>query len=102
MLKPGSRFRPVEPGGQFHPDWSAVAVVLAICTASLTVLRYWYFSAPYPPGLDGAQWLSYGRALFAGTGRSAESTYAPLIPFLAFVLSLSVGPMVALRSLAVV
>ena len=63
--------------------------------------RYWSSSDPYPPGLDGAQWLSYGRAVFGGAGRGAESTYAPLIPVLAHGLSLLLGPILGLRVLAV-
>ncbi|MDQ2653356.1 MAG: hypothetical protein M3Z20_09980 [Chloroflexota bacterium] len=76
------------------------AIALACSMAVLTAIRFWYFSAPYPPGLDGAQWLSYGRALLGGTGRSAESTYAPLMPMLAQSLNLALGPALGLRVLA--
>jgi hypothetical protein len=76
------------------------AIALACSMAVLTAIRFWYFSAPYPPGLDGAQWLSYGRALLGGTGRSAEGTYAPLMPILAHGLSLALGPALGLRALA--
>ena len=80
--------------------WSVAAIAFAYSMSALTVMRLWFLSAPYPPGLDGAQWLSYGRALLGGTGRSTEGTYAPLIPILAHGLSLGLGAALGLRVLA--
>lgn len=101
MNEPSNRFLAVGSGVRVHPLWRAIPVVLVSSFSALTLLRYWSSSDPYPPGLDGAQWLSYGRAEFGGPGRGAESTYAPLIPALAHGLSLVLGPYLGLRVLAV-
>ncbi len=95
-----SRFLPTGGDTRSGSAWPLAAVLLAFSMSLLTVVRLWRLSAPYPPGLDGAQWLSYGRALFGGVGRSAESTYAPLIPILTHGLSLGLGPVLGLRLLA--
>lgn len=95
-----SRFSPAGRSVSSRSNGAGAAIALACSTAALTVVRFWFSSSPFPPGLDGAQWLSYGRALFGGTERGAESTYAPLIPILAHGLSLCVGPTLGLRALA--
>jgi hypothetical protein len=100
MSERASLFSPDYRSARSQSASSVAAITLACSTAVLTILRFWNFSAPYPPGLDGAQWLSYGRALLGGEGRSAESTYAPLIPILAHSLSLGLGPALGLRVLA--
>lgn len=82
--------------------WAISALALAGAMALLCVVRFWVLSDPYPPGLDGAQWLAYGRALAGGAGRSADSTYAPLIPIAAYRLSLTLGPELGLRVVAIV
>ena len=72
--------------------------VAALGIAALT-LRRWASLGPYPPGLDGAQWLAIGRG-FHGLDRSTEGAYAPLVPLLATVLESDLGPLPALRLLA--
>jgi hypothetical protein len=62
-------------------------------------LRRWSSLGPYPPGLDGAQWLAIGRG-FHGLGRSTDGAYAPLVPLLATILESGLGPLPALRLLA--
>lgn len=83
-----------------HAFWPLSAVAVACATVMLTVVRYWVFSDPYPPGLDGAQWLSYGRAMVGGPGRSAEGAYAPFVPILAHGFGFVLGPPLGLRVLA--
>lgn len=94
-MRPGSHPRPLA-------IWAVSALALAGAAALLCVVRFWVLSNPYPPGLDGAQWLAYGRALAGGAGRSADSTYAPLIPIAAYWLSLILGPELGLRVVATV
>ena len=90
----------VSKAARTHAFGTLAAVTLACAMVALTAVRFWTFSAPYPPGLDGAQWLSYGRALVSGPGRSADSTYAPLVPILAHGFSLVLPPPLGLRVLA--
>ena len=100
MSATSNRFSPVNDDVRPHPAGALVAVLLALSIAVLTTLRYWVLSAPYPPGLDGAQWLTFGRLTFGGPGRSAESAYAPLVPVVAHGLSVWLGPFLGLRILA--
>jgi hypothetical protein len=97
MRAPSNRFAPIESRSSTERVLTAAPLVLAIVVSALTVVRYWVLSAPYPPGLDGAQWLTYGRELIGGAGRGAESVYAPLVPIVVHGLSLALGPFLGLR-----
>ncbi len=102
MREPGNALWFLRRNVQAVSIWALAALSIALFMALLTVGRYWVFSDPFPPGLDGAQWLSYGRAFAGGTGRSAESTYAPLVPILAHPLGLALGPVLGVRVLGTV
>jgi hypothetical protein len=100
MSDRSNRFSPVTGNTRLPPVWTVTAIVLAFSVSLLTVVRFWWLSTPYPSGLDAPQWLSYGGVFFGGAGRSAESTYAPLIPVLAHGLGLYLGPIFGLCVLA--
>lgn len=53
-----------------------------------------------PPGLDGGQWLAIGRGLLGGEGRSTNGVYAPLVPLVTAGLARLVGPLDAVRLVA--
>ena len=55
---------------------------------------------PLPPGLDGGQWLAIGRGLLGDGGRSSPGAYAPLVPALTGTLVHVVGPIDAVRIVA--
>jgi hypothetical protein len=74
-------------------------VLLALVGIAALTARRWSALGPYPPGLDGAQWLAIGRG-FHGLGRSTDGAYAPLVPLLATILESALGPLPALRLLA--
>lgn len=76
------------------PALPALLVVVA-----LTLRRAWLIG-PLPPGLDGGQWLAYGRGLLGGEGRSTPGAYAPLGPALVAALAEAVGPVDAVRLMA--
>jgi hypothetical protein len=78
----------------------AISTAVAVIGILGLALRRWLLVGPYPPGLDGAQWLAIGRG-FHGVGRSSSGAYAPLAPALATVAEAVVGPLPALRLLAV-
>ena len=77
-----------------------LCTILAISGIALLAVRRWILLGPYPPGLDGAQWLALGRSLH-GYGRSTDGAYAPLVPILATLTESVVGPLSAVRLLAV-
>ncbi len=75
----------------------------ALATAGIALLavRYWTVIGPFPPGLDGAQWIALGRG-FRGSGRASEGYYPPLVPaFAAVANALTDNPLAATRALAV-
>ena len=75
--------------------------MLAVVGIALLAIRRWMLIGPYPPGLDGAQWLALGRGLAGQTiGRSTEGAYAPLTPVLAAITESISGPLPAVRLLA--
>jgi hypothetical protein len=74
-------------------------LVAAVATAALVAVR-WQEMGPYPTGLDGGQWLALGRGLLGGIGRSTEGIYAPLVPLLSALARTALGPMAALRLVA--
>jgi hypothetical protein len=80
-----------------HSVWTVVALLGIV----LLIARRWALLGPYPPGLDGAQWLAIGRGLLHGTGRSTGGAYAPVVPLLAAVIEPAAGPLLATRILAV-
>jgi hypothetical protein len=75
------------------------AVLIALVGIAALMVRRWFLIGAYPPGLDGAQWLALGRG-FHGIGRSTDGAYAPLTPFLATLAEALLGPLPALRFLA--
>jgi hypothetical protein len=78
-----------------------VCTMLAVGGIALLAIRRWILLGPYPPGLDGAQWLALGRGLGGrAIGRSTEGAYAPLTPVLAAIADALAGPLVAVRVLA--
>lgn len=84
----GSRYR-VSPG------WFLALLVVAALTARRAVLL-----GAIPSGLDGGQWLAIGRGLLGGEGRSTPGAYAPLVPLLTASLSDLLGPVDAVRLVA--
>jgi hypothetical protein len=40
-----------------------ICTTLAIAGIAFLAIRRWMLVGPYPPGLDGAQWLALGRGL---------------------------------------
>ena len=76
-----------------------LCTILAVAGIALLGLRRWILIGPYPPGLDGAQWLALGRGLL-GYGRSTDGAYAPLGPILATIGESMAGPLDAIRLLA--
>jgi hypothetical protein len=78
-----------------------VCTMIAVGGIALLAIRRWILLGPYPPGLDGAQWLALGRGLGGqALGRSTEGAYAPLTPVLAAIADALAGPLVAVRVLA--
>lgn len=77
-----------------------VATVIVVLAIVALMARRWVLTGPYPPGLDGAQWLALGRGLH-GIGRSTDGAYAPLVPLLATIGEGVFGPLAAVRLLAV-
>ena len=73
--------------------------VAAILGISLLALRRWVLIGPFPPGLDGAQWVALGRGLH-GFGRATAGAYAPLVPILATIGDGVAGPLLTVRFLA--
>src|SRR5688572_22589364 len=79
----------------------AVCTLLAVTGIAALAIRRWALVGPFPPGLDGAQWLALGRGLDAQSiGRSTEGAYAPLAPVLAAIAESIAGPLLAVRILA--
>jgi hypothetical protein len=79
----------------------AVCTLLAFAGIAGLAIRRWTLVGPFPPGLDGAQWLALGRGLDAqAIGRSTEGAYAPLAPVLAAIAESIAGPLLAVRLLA--
>jgi hypothetical protein len=78
-----------------------VCTMLAVAGILSLAIRRWALVGPYPPGLDGAQWLALGRGLDGqAIGRSTEGAYAPLAPALSALAESIVGPLLAVRLLA--
>src|SRR5215213_10411205 len=78
-----------------------ICTMLAVVGIALLGVRRWMLVGPYPPGLDGAQWLALGRGLDGqAIGRSTEGAYAPLAPVLAAIIESITGPLLAVRLLA--
>ena len=78
-----------------------VCTMLAVFGITLLAIRRWTLVGPFPPGLDGAQWLALGRGLDGqAMGRSTEGAYAPLAPVLATIAESIAGPLLAVRLLA--
>lgn len=75
------------------------ASLFTLLGITVLLVRRWFLIGPYPPGLDGAQWLALGRG-FHGVGRSTDGAYAPLTPLLATMAEALLGPLPALRLLA--
>ena len=101
MSTPTRRFTPTQSSTRSSRRWLLITSLLALVTSVDTVVRFWYWSAPFPPGLDGAQWLSYGRAFFGGAGRGATATYAPLVPVVAHLLGTTAGPALGIQILGI-
>lgn len=81
---------------------AALGVTLAGLVALVAlVARRWQMIGPEPPGLDGGQWLALGRGLLGGGGRSTDGAYAPLVPALVAIAEPLVGPLPALRLVAI-
>lgn len=78
-----------------HGLWDFLSFAIMAGTSA----HLWTTQFPFPTGLDGAQWLAYGRGI-AGSGRSSESTYAPLLPALAALLHPALGSISTVRALA--
>jgi hypothetical protein len=79
---------------------SVVARVAPIILLAAIAGRRWWQQGDPPSGPDGGQWLAFGRGLF-GEGRSTPGAYPPLVPFVVHALQSVVGPMLALRLVAV-
>jgi hypothetical protein len=79
-----------------------ICTIVAVTAIALLTVRRWAVMGPFPPGLDGAQWLALGRGLAnQEAGRSTEGAYAPLVPLLASIADSVVSPLSAVRLLAV-
>jgi hypothetical protein len=77
-----------------------LCTLLAVTGIVILNLRRWLLLGSYPPGLDGAQWIALGRG-WHGPGRSTEGAYAPLVPLLATAADALLGPLPAIRLIAV-
>src|SRR5215216_3847158 len=78
-----------------------ICTLLAVIGIALLAIRRWMLVGPYPPGLDGAQWLALGHGLDGqAIGRSTEGAYAPLTPILAAIAESISSPLTAVRLLA--
>lgn len=77
-----------------------VARVLPVVVLGVIAGRRWWQQGDLPSGPDGGQWLALGRGLF-GDGRSTTGAYPPLVPLVVHALDRVVGPMLALRLVAV-
>lgn len=100
---PGAAFRAMatRPTGIVgEKALSHAALLIALLGITTLMVRRWFLIGPYPPGLDGAQWLALGRGLH-GVGRSTDGAYAPLTPLLATMGESLLGPLPALRFLAI-
>jgi hypothetical protein len=77
--------------------WPAVGV-------ALVASRLWVLQGPYPTGIDGGNWLLFGRMLLGadtdGPGHSAH-IYPPLIPLLMGVGDVTIGGLLSARLLGV-
>ena len=93
---------PIPLGETARPvSLSTRSTTLAIAGIAFLAIRRWMLVGPYPPGLDGAQWLALGRGLDGqAIGRSTEGAYAPLAPVLAAIIESITGPLLAVRLLA--
>src|SRR5215204_6119963 len=78
-----------------------ICTLLAVIGIALLAIRRWMLVGPYPPGLDGAQWLALGHGLDGqAIGRSTEGAYAPLTAILAAIAESISGPLPTVRFLA--
>jgi hypothetical protein len=80
--------------------WDYLISIVAVAGIALLAVRRWLLIGPYPPGLDGAQWVAIGRGLHR-YGRSTDGAYAPLVPVLATMGDAIAGPLPTIRVLAI-
>ena len=86
------------PGSRNHNQGAGFLLLLV-----LILLVAWYkwtiFSGnTAPPGSDGGQWLAFGHELFGGENvRTGFQFYPPLLPFAVKLVSLVMGPLMALK-----
>ena len=70
---------------------------------SLIMLVAWYKMVVFgagvaPSGSDGGQWLAFGHQIFSGESvRAGFQFYPPILPFAVQLVSLVVGPLIALK-----
>jgi hypothetical protein len=56
-----------------------------------------------PSGSDGGQWLAFGHQIFSGESvRAGFQFYPPILPFAVQLVSLVVGPLIALKLVGIV
>ena len=79
-----------------------VALVSAVL-ASFAVYRFVAASPnAAPPGVDGGNWLAFGRELFGEDVKAAQSTFPPILPALLWAASKVLDPLTAAKLLGAV
>lgn len=77
--------------------WALGGGLLALAGARFALLS----DAPAPPGSDGGNWLAFARELFGEDVKAANVVYPPVMPFLLRALMELLGPLTAVKVLAV-
>jgi hypothetical protein len=71
--------------------------------AIAVILRAWVLGEPgVPPGIDGGNWLAFGRDLLEGSTRSPALAYPPVVPVLTSMLVSTLGPTLGVATVAAV
>jgi hypothetical protein len=82
--------------GETATHISFLIILAVVGVIRLTVLQ----RSPYPPGLDGGNWLAYGHAIVGEHLRSSTIVYPPVIPLIAVFLERILGTYAGLKALA--
>lgn len=82
--------------------WPLAGWALSGGLVALAGLRFALLSdAEAPPGSDGGNWLAFARELFGEDVKAADAVYPPVVPFLLRPLMELLGPLTAMKTLAV-
>ena len=86
----------VPAGSKSHKQGVGILLLLMLLVA-------WYKWALFsgnaaPPGSDGGQWLAFGHGILGGDSvRAGIQSYPPILPFAVQLVSLVMGPLIALK-----